>query len=133
MTNRFDAVRLQPILIRVALISAGLAAVALLVFGRATSQQSQLGEHLAEHHRVDLVWRDTRALEGTADRDRAEIDGGQRGEGPEQLADGGAGSIEDDGGGHVAASALALRAARMASTAWLWGVSPVSTIRSASA
>ena len=47
MTNRFDAVRLQPILIRVALIAAALAAVALLVFGRATSQQSQLGEHLA--------------------------------------------------------------------------------------
>jgi hypothetical protein len=47
MTNRFDAVRLQPILIRVALIAAALAALTLLVFGRATSQQSQLGEHVA--------------------------------------------------------------------------------------
>ncbi len=47
MTNRFDAVRLQPILIRVALVAAALAALALLVFGRAVSQQAQLGEHVA--------------------------------------------------------------------------------------
>jgi twitching motility protein PilJ len=47
MTNRFDAVRLQPILIRVALVAAALAAVALLVYGRAMSLQAQLGEHVA--------------------------------------------------------------------------------------
>jgi twitching motility protein PilJ len=47
MINRFDAVRLQPILIRVALVAAALAVLALLVYGRTVSQQSRLGEHVA--------------------------------------------------------------------------------------
>jgi twitching motility protein PilJ len=47
MTNRFDAVRLQPILIRVGLVAATLAALSLLVYGRAMTQQAQLGEHVA--------------------------------------------------------------------------------------
>jgi hypothetical protein len=47
MTNRFDAVRLQPTLIRIALVTATLAALALLVYGRAMSQQAQVGQHVA--------------------------------------------------------------------------------------
>jgi twitching motility protein PilJ len=47
MTTRFDAARLQPVMIGVALVSALLAALALLLAGRATSQQTQLREHLA--------------------------------------------------------------------------------------
>ncbi|NJD31251.1 MAG: methyl-accepting chemotaxis protein, partial [Gammaproteobacteria bacterium] len=47
MNNRLDAARLQPILIRVALVAAALAALALLVYGRAMSQQAQLGHHVA--------------------------------------------------------------------------------------
>jgi len=47
MTNRFDAVRLQPTLIRIALVTAALAALALLVYGRAMSQQAQVGQHVA--------------------------------------------------------------------------------------
>jgi twitching motility protein PilJ len=47
MTNRLDAVRLQPILISVALAAAALAALALLVQGWASSQQARFNGHLA--------------------------------------------------------------------------------------
>jgi twitching motility protein PilJ len=47
MTNRIDAARLQPLLLGVALGAALLAALALLLTGRATQQQSQLREHMA--------------------------------------------------------------------------------------
>ncbi|MBK7901561.1 MAG: hypothetical protein IPJ97_00400 [Proteobacteria bacterium] len=46
MTNRIDAARLQPMLLGVAIVAALLAAVALLLSGRATQQQAQLREHL---------------------------------------------------------------------------------------
>ena len=47
MTNRIDAARLQPLLLGVALGAALLAALALLLTGRAMQQQSQLREHMA--------------------------------------------------------------------------------------
>src|SRR5512144_734254 len=47
MTNRLDAARLQPLLLGVALVAALLAALALLLSGRAIEQQSQLREHMA--------------------------------------------------------------------------------------
>ena len=47
MTNRIDAARLQPKLLGVALVAALLAAVALLLSGRAMQQQAQLREHLS--------------------------------------------------------------------------------------
>jgi twitching motility protein PilJ len=47
MSNRFDAAGLQPKLLGVALLAAVLAAVFLLLSGRATQQQSQLREHVA--------------------------------------------------------------------------------------
>jgi twitching motility protein PilJ len=47
MTNRIDAARMQPMLLGVALAAAVLAAVALLLTGRAMQQQSQLREHMA--------------------------------------------------------------------------------------
>jgi twitching motility protein PilJ len=47
MTNRIDAARLQPLLLGVALVAALLAALALLLTGRAMQQQSQLREHMA--------------------------------------------------------------------------------------
>src|SRR5688572_20284645 len=46
MTNRIDAARLQPTLLGVALAAALLAALALLLTGRAMQQQSQLREHV---------------------------------------------------------------------------------------
>jgi twitching motility protein PilJ len=46
MTNRFDAARLQPLLLGVAFAAAVLAALALVLSGRAVQQQSQLREHL---------------------------------------------------------------------------------------
>ncbi|MGB5102144.1 MAG: hypothetical protein WBO04_02335, partial [Steroidobacteraceae bacterium] len=48
MTNRPDAARLQPVLIRVALVAAALAALALAFTARNASQQSQASEGLAE-------------------------------------------------------------------------------------
>ncbi len=47
MTNRIDAARLQPLLLGVALGAALLAALSLLLTGRAMQQQSQLREHMA--------------------------------------------------------------------------------------
>ena len=47
MTNRIDAARLQPMLLGVAIVAALLAAVALLLSGRAMQQQAQLREHLS--------------------------------------------------------------------------------------
>ena len=47
MTNRIDAARLQPMLLGVALVAALLAAVALLLSGRAMQQQAQLREHMS--------------------------------------------------------------------------------------
>jgi twitching motility protein PilJ len=47
MTNRFDAARLQPLLLIVASVSALLAAFALAYSGRSVSQQAQLREHVA--------------------------------------------------------------------------------------
>src|SRR5512139_2297251 len=47
MTNRLDAARLQPVLLGVALAAALLAALALLLSGRAIQQQLQLREHMA--------------------------------------------------------------------------------------
>jgi twitching motility protein PilJ len=47
MINRLDAARLQPVLLGVALASALLAALALLLSGRSLTQQSQLREHVA--------------------------------------------------------------------------------------
>jgi len=47
MTNRIDAARLQPLLLGVALGAALLAALALLLTGRAMQQESQLREHMA--------------------------------------------------------------------------------------
>src|SRR5215208_1415143 len=47
MSNRFDAARLQPVLLGVALAAAVLAALALLLSGRAMQQQLQLREHVA--------------------------------------------------------------------------------------
>jgi twitching motility protein PilJ len=47
MTNRIDAARLQPMLLGVALVAALLAALALMLTGRAMQQQSQLREHMA--------------------------------------------------------------------------------------
>ena len=47
MTNRLDATRLQPVLLGVALVSALLAALALLLSGRTAAQQAQLREHVA--------------------------------------------------------------------------------------
>ncbi len=47
MTNRIDAARMQPLLLAVALVAALLAALALLLTGRAMQQQSQLREHMA--------------------------------------------------------------------------------------
>ena len=46
MTNRFDAARLQPLLLGVAFAAAVLAALSLLLSGRAIEQQSQLREHV---------------------------------------------------------------------------------------
>ena len=48
MINRFDAARLQPVLLGVALAAAVLAALALLLSGRAMQQQTQLREHVAD-------------------------------------------------------------------------------------
>ena len=47
MSNRFDAARLQPLLLGVALASALLAAFALTFSGRSGDQQAQLREHVA--------------------------------------------------------------------------------------
>ena len=47
MSNRFDAAGLQPKLLGVALVAALLAAVFLLLSGRAMQQQAQLREHMA--------------------------------------------------------------------------------------
>ena len=47
MTQRIDAARLQPLLLGVALVAALLAAITLVLAGRAMQQQSQLREHLA--------------------------------------------------------------------------------------
>jgi twitching motility protein PilJ len=47
MSNRFDAAGLQPKLLGVALVAAVLAAVFLLLSGRAVQQQAQLREHMA--------------------------------------------------------------------------------------
>jgi twitching motility protein PilJ len=47
MINRLDAARAQPVLLGVALASALLAALALLLSGRALTQQAQLREHVA--------------------------------------------------------------------------------------
>jgi twitching motility protein PilJ len=47
MTQRIDAARLQPLLLGVALVAALLAALTLLLAGRAMQQQSQLREHMA--------------------------------------------------------------------------------------
>ncbi|MGI9246928.1 MAG: hypothetical protein ACR2I8_09560, partial [Steroidobacteraceae bacterium] len=47
MTDRTDAARLQPVLLGVAFAAALLAALALLLTGRAMQQQSQLREHVA--------------------------------------------------------------------------------------
>jgi len=47
MTNRLDVARLQRVLLGVALVSALLAALALLLSGRAATQQAQLREHVA--------------------------------------------------------------------------------------
>jgi twitching motility protein PilJ len=47
MTQRIDAARLQPLLLGVALAAALLAALTLLLAGRAMQQQSQLREHMA--------------------------------------------------------------------------------------
>jgi len=48
MTNRFDAARLQPMLIAVALVAALLAAVVLVVAGRGAGQQAGLRAHAVE-------------------------------------------------------------------------------------
>ena len=48
MINRFDAARLQPVLLGVALAAAVLAALALLLSGRAMQQKTQLREHVAD-------------------------------------------------------------------------------------
>jgi twitching motility protein PilJ len=47
MINRIDAARLQPMLLGVALASALLAALALMLSGRSVTQQAQLREHVA--------------------------------------------------------------------------------------
>ena len=47
MSNRIDAGRLQPLLLGVAIVAALLAAVALVLSGRALQQQAQLREHMA--------------------------------------------------------------------------------------
>jgi len=47
MSNRIDAARLQPMLLGVALVAALLAAVTLLLSGRAMQQQAQLREHMS--------------------------------------------------------------------------------------
>ena len=47
MTNRFDAARLQPMLIAIALVATVIAALALLVSGRAATQQTELREQAA--------------------------------------------------------------------------------------
>ena len=47
MINRFDAARLQPVLLGVALASALLAALALTLSGRSGTQEAQLHEHVA--------------------------------------------------------------------------------------
>jgi len=47
MNNQLDAARLQPMLLGVALVAALLAALALMLSGRAIQQQSQLREHMA--------------------------------------------------------------------------------------
>ncbi len=47
MTQRIDAARLQPLLLGVALVAALLAAITLVLAGRAMQQQSQLREHMA--------------------------------------------------------------------------------------
>jgi twitching motility protein PilJ len=47
MSNRIDAARLQPMLLGVAIVAALLAAVALVLSGRALQQQAQLREHMA--------------------------------------------------------------------------------------
>jgi twitching motility protein PilJ len=47
MTNRLDASRLQPVLLAVALVSALLAALALLLSARTAGQQTQLREHVS--------------------------------------------------------------------------------------
>jgi twitching motility protein PilJ len=47
MSNRIDAARLQPLLLGVAIVAALLAAVALVLSGRALQQQAQLREHMA--------------------------------------------------------------------------------------
>ncbi len=47
MTNRFDAARLQPMLIAIALVATVIAALALLVSGRTATQQAELREQAA--------------------------------------------------------------------------------------
>ena len=59
---------------------------------------------VAHDHRIDLISRDTRALECTTDGDRAKLNRRQRREDSEQLADGGARAVDDHGSGHGVSS-----------------------------
>ena len=58
-------------------------------------------EHLSEDDVLDLVWRDSGALERAADGGAAELDRVDGGEGAAHLAERRAGGTEDDGLGHA--------------------------------